>query len=108
MTVAYASSASAGIIHARDDGIHSLKNEVQASTDRNNACTDPTVNAIHYMLQERCNAQVDGHKAVKLLNNNYQTECQEELLIPDQYSAFRDKLTRMLKQFERMWNAPLR
>lgn len=104
MIVGHASSVPACCIHARDNEPYIVKNEGSISLQGNHWSTYLTVNIVCYKLQECHNEHLDCHNLVEQLDQNLHTKWRKEPVIPNLYSAFRDKLTRMLKQFGIIWD----
>lgn len=107
MIVAYASSAPACIIHAKENEAYMLKNTGQSLTQCDNSSPDPTVKFVCFRQQEPCPQQMDYQEAVKQLDKNLHNEWQYEIVIPDVYFTFREKFTRALEHFEGMWDGNL-
>lgn len=109
MIVAQALRATACIMYSRnDDEPYILRNEDHILTHLNDGSTFTTVNVLCFQLQEPHNEQVDHQKAVKTIRQKFPGEWKKrkELAILNRYSLFGNKITRMFKQFESMWNGP--
>lgn len=103
MISAWASSTPTAIYHAMDEEPYILKIQGHTSAQCDNGSTDPTVIAFYYKLQESHDELEDCHNSLKVLSGSSQTNWQKKLVIPDQYSAFRNKFKILLQWFESMW-----
>lgn len=65
MIIAWESNAPTRIIQARDVESHMLEEWDHVPTQKEKYVSDPTVNAVLYLLPKRCDKQVDCCNAVE-------------------------------------------
>lgn len=85
-----------------------VKNEGHVLTQCDNGSTDCTVTVASYNLQQPRDKQVDCQILDKQWDKNLHINREMELVIPEQYSTFRDKFTKMLDQFKSIWDGSFR
>lgn len=61
--------------------------------------TDQTAKAVCYKLSERRDEQVDWHTAVKIADEILKSNWRGEQIMPEEYSAYCNKLIAMLTKF---------
>lgn len=81
MIVPSASNAQTCIVHARRDEPCIWRDEGSSPTNCDQFSSDPTVNAVHYKMPQRCDEQEKRHNSVKVSDKISNTDCHEENLL---------------------------
>lgn len=97
MILAFASSATKSIIHAKGVEPHKLKekNLMPMQSDKFNS--DPIVTATQYEPPERSGEQMDGSNVVKQSDEVSENDWRGYLILPDEYSPYSNKVLACLQ-----------
>lgn len=101
MVVSFTSNVSTRVIRSRDDEPHILTDEGSVSTQCSKLRFDPTISGIRYNPSEPWGEQAHCHNRAKQSDEFSRTDWRDSVTLPDQYSAYSEKLINRPTQFER-------
>lgn len=98
----FASNALTCVVQRRTDYLYMLKVEGPILTRCHTFLSDTVFNAFVYKPLDHREERMDGAHAVNLLIEILKTDRCEELMLLDNYSTYRDRISSMQTQFETM------
>lgn len=84
-----------------------MKHKGSAPTQCNQPTTDLALTAARNKCLEGSAEQADQHNAVKIPVYIFKMDCEEELMVPDKYCAYRDQFIKIFSQAQSMWDGHL-